>query len=105
MPLGCWSFDWLFGSARTSMGGSDLYGPQDGQFMIFGQYPHSRSRNRVYSSYENSRGRPISEEERKARVECAARVAQSNYEQQLYEESRYRTSRRPSLLSKSKIHP
>lgn len=105
MPLGFWSFDWLFGNARTSLWGEDLYGPQDGQFMIFGQYPHSRSKNRVHSSYENTRGRPISEGERKVRIEGAARVAQSNYEQQLYEESRYKTSRRHSLTRKNKVYP
>lgn len=105
MPLGFWSFDWLFGTARTSLFGRDLYSPQDGQFMIFGKYPHSRNRNRVHSSYENSRGLPISEEEKKARIEGAARIAQSNYEQQLYEESRYKTGRRHSLTKKNKIYP
>ena len=105
MRLGFWSFDWLFGNACTSLGGDDLYGPQDGQFMIFGKYPHSRSRNRVHSSYENSKGRPISEEERKARIEGLARVAQSNYEQKMYEESRYKTGRRHSLTYKNKISP
>ena len=89
MP-GFWSFDWLFGNARTGFFGDDMYGPEDGQFIIFGKYPHSRSRNRVHSSYENSRGRPISESEKKSRIEGLARVAQANYD---YE------------MSKNKIYP
>jgi len=89
MPLGFWSFDWLFGNAKTSLCGDDLYGPEDGQFMIFGKYPHSRSKHRVQSEYENSRGRHISEEEKKARLEGLARVAQSNYEYSLHKNKIY----------------
>ena len=81
---GFWSFDWLYGTSKTSIFGEDLYGPQDGQFMIFGKYPHSRSRHRVQSEYENTRGRPISEEEKKARLEGLMRVAQMNYENECY---------------------
>ena len=103
MKLGFWSFDWVFGSARTSLFGEDLYGPEDGQFMIFGSYPHSRSKNRVYSSYENSRGKSISEEERKTRLEGLARIAQANYEQKIYEQTTYGGG--TSRTSKNKIYP
>lgn len=81
---GFWSFDWLFGSSKIGIFGEDLYGPQDGQFMIFGSYPHSRSRHRERSVYENSRGNPISKEEHQARLEGLARVAQANYEQECF---------------------
>jgi hypothetical protein len=84
-----WSFDWLFGNAKISVIGEDLYGPQDGQFIIFGKYPHSRSRHRVRSEYENSKGRPISDEERKARIDGLARVAQSNYNNEKYKNKIY----------------
>lgn len=105
MNLGCLSFDWLFGNARTSLTGNDLYGPQDGQFMVFGQYPYSRSRGRVNSVYEDNRSRKISEEERKSRIEGLARVAQSNYEQQLYIETMYKSGRRRYFRNKNKIYP
>jgi hypothetical protein len=88
--VGFWSFDWLCGTSKISIGGDDLYGPEDGQFMIFGNYPHSRSRMREKSVYENSRGKSISEEEKKARLEGLARVAQANYD---------------CLLQKNKIYP
>lgn len=80
---GFWSFDWLFGTMKTSFGGEDLYGPQDGQFMAFGSYPHSRSRNRILSSYEQNK-RHMTEEEKKARLEGLQRVAQANYEMEQY---------------------
>ena len=91
MP-GFWSFDWLFGNARTGVCGDDMYGPEDGQFIIFGKYPHSRSRNRVHSLYENSRGRTISESEKKARIEGLARVAQANYDNELAKNKIYHCS-------------
>lgn len=81
---GFWSFDWLFGKMKTSFGGDDLYGPQDGQFMAFGSYPHSRSRNRVLSTYELNNKRPLTNEEKQARIEGLMRVAQSNYEMEQY---------------------
>ena len=77
---GFWSFDWLFGNAKISFWGDDEYGPEDGQFMIYGKYPNSRSKHKEMSTYRNSRGRPITEEEQKARLDGLARVAQSNYE-------------------------
>jgi len=91
MP-GFWSFDWLFGNARNRIWGEDMYGPQDGQFIIFGKYPHSRSRNRVHSTYENSRRKPISESEKKARIEGLARVAQANYDYELSKNKVYHYS-------------
>lgn len=81
---GFWSFDWLFGNSKKSFGGEDEYGPEDGQFIIFGKYPYSRSRMREKSCYENSKGRIISEEEKKARLDGLARVAQANYECEKY---------------------
>jgi hypothetical protein len=69
-----------------------MYGPEDGQFIIFGKYPHSRSRNRVHSSYENSRGRPISELEKKAVIEGLARVAQAKYDNKLAKNKIYPSS-------------
>jgi hypothetical protein len=81
---GFWSFDWLFGRSKIGISGDDLYGPQDGQFMIFGSYPYSRSRHRERSVYENSRGKPISKEEQQARLEGLARVAQANYDEEEY---------------------
>jgi hypothetical protein len=98
---GFWTFDWLFGTSKIGIGEEDLYGPQDGQFMIFGSYPHSRSRLRERSSYENTRGKPISEEEKKARLEGLARVAQANYEQKMYEETYYGTGK----MNQNKVYP
>lgn len=89
---GFWSFDWLCGTSKISIGGDDLYGPQDGQFMIFGKYPHSRSKHRVESIYETSNKKNISDEEKKARLEGLARVAKANYENEKY-------------LKKHKIYP
>lgn len=92
---GFWSFDWLTGNVKKSFMGQDEYGAEDGQFMIFGQYPYSRSRTREISSYEISKKRVISEEEKKARLEGLARVAQSNYECETYSYKK----------NKNKIHP
>ena len=78
-----WSFDWLFGTMKLG-NGEDLYGPEDGQFMIFGQYPYSRSRNRVLSEYELNQRRNMSEEEQRARLEGRQRIAISNYENELH---------------------
>jgi hypothetical protein len=97
MP-GFWSFDWLFGQMKTSFCGDDLYGPQDGQFMAFGNYPHSRSRNRVLSSYELNRKRQMTEEEKQARLDGLQRVAQANYEMEQYKNGYASTYRK-------KIHP
>lgn len=80
---GFWSFDWLIGKMKLG-NGEDLYGPQDGQFMIFGQYPYSRSRNRVLSQRELEHRREMSEEEKQARLEGLQRVAISNYENEQY---------------------
>lgn len=81
---GCLSFDWFFGKMKIGFGGEDLYGPQDGQFMAFGNYPHSRSRNRVLSSYELNRQRNILDGEQKARTDGIQRIAQRNYEMEQY---------------------
>jgi len=86
---GFWSFDWLFGVMKTSIGGEDLYGHQDGQFMGFGSYPHSRSRNRVLSTYELNNKRQLSPEEKQARLEGLARVAKANYEMEQYNNKIY----------------
>lgn len=84
MP-GFWSFDWLFGRMKTGLFGEDLYGPEDGQFMGFGSYPHSRNRNRVLSNKEvNALHRGMTQEERQARLDGRMRVAQANYEMKMY---------------------
>ena len=87
---GFWSFDWLFGTMKNGFWGDDLYDHRDGQFMIFGSYPHSRSRNRVLSSHEiANRRREMSDEEKQARLDGLMRVAQANYEMQLYKNKVY----------------
>lgn len=83
-----WSFDWLFGKMKA-LNGEDLYGAQDGQFMAFGNYPYSRSRNRVLSEYELNRQREMSTEEKQARIDGLMRVAQSNYENEKYNNRMY----------------
>lgn len=95
-----WSFDWLFGIMKINLGGDDLYGPQDGQFMAFGSYPHSRSRNRVLSSYELNNKRQISPEEKQARIDGLMRVAQGNYEIEEYKNKTYGTT-----SYKKKVYP
>jgi len=75
---GFWSFDWLFGKMKN-INGEDLYGPEDGQFMVFGNYPYSRSRNRVFSEKELYQRRELSSEEKQARLEGLQRVAISNH--------------------------
>lgn len=84
---GFWSFDWLFGKMKTRFGGEDMYGPEDGQFMAFGTYPYSRSRNRVISSYEQNK-RPMLEYEEKARLELRKQIADSKYEMEQYKNRR-----------------
>lgn len=97
---GFWSFDWLFGVMKTSISGEDLYGHQDGQFMGFGTYPHSRSRNRVLSTYELNQKRELSPEEKRARLEGLMRVAQSNYEMEQYNNRTYGIK-----ISSRKVYP
>jgi hypothetical protein len=95
---GFWSFDWLFGKMKDT-NGDDLYGPQDSQFMIFGNYPYSRSRNRIFSQQELYKIRELSEEEKQARLEGLQRVAISNYN---YEK---KNGMRQNSYHRNKINP